>query len=51
VSGIFVPAAAAMLGQPIVVPADVFFVALVIWTVIGGILHYESRRVIATVRE
>jgi hypothetical protein len=30
-AGIFVPAAAAILGQPIAIEPDVFFVALIFW--------------------
>jgi hypothetical protein len=51
VSGIFVPVAAAMIGQPIAVPTEAFFASFTLWMVCGAILHVEAQRVIATVRE
>jgi len=50
-TGILVPAAGAVLGQPLLVPIDVFVITFACWLVAGTILHIEARRVISTLRE
>lgn len=49
-TGIFVPTAAAMLGQPNV-PAGQLITALGARILAGVVLHIEARRVIGTLRE
>jgi hypothetical protein len=49
-TGVLVPAAGAMLGNT-TVPIDHFFIALACWIAAGGALHFEARRVIASMRD
>ena len=50
-TGILVPTAGVMLGQPLSMPFEVFFKALPCWLFATIVLHIEARRVIETLRE
>ena len=51
VTGMFVPAASAMLGHQIMVDGDAFATSIGLWSLCGVILHIEAWRVISTVRD